>query len=100
MCFFAGFIEETYGIQIAFFDWMLIGLPLALVLLPLGWVVLTRVAFRVDVPASPGMRQMVMTSPERRVGLLFQLWRGNGCNDKSSVSDAWGSCFCLPAVVA
>lgn len=76
----AGFMEETYGIQIAFFDWMLIGLPLALVLLPLGWVVLTRVAFRVDVPASPevadGIHSMreemgAMTSPQRRVGLLF-----------------------------
>ena len=76
----AGFMEETYGIQIAFFDWMLIGLPLAVVLLPLGWVVLTRVAFRVDVPASPevadGIHSMreemgAMTSPQRRVGLLF-----------------------------
>ncbi len=76
----AGFIEETYGLEIAFFDWMLIGLPLALVLLPLGWIVLTRVAFHVDVPASPeaatvisGMRREMgtMTSPERRVGLLF-----------------------------
>ena len=76
----AGFIEETYGIQIAFFDWMLIGLPLALVLLPLGWVVLTRVAFRVDVPASPEVADVIhsmreemgaMTSPQRRVGLLF-----------------------------
>ena len=76
----AGFIEETYGIQIAFFDWMLIGLPLALVLLPLGWVVLTRVAFRVEVPASletagviDSMRKEMgaMTRPERRVGLLF-----------------------------
>jgi sodium-dependent dicarboxylate transporter 2/3/5 len=76
----AGFIEEAYGLQIAFFDWMLIGLPLALVLLPLGWVVLTRVVFRVDIPASPeatnvisGMRREMgaMTSSERRVGLLF-----------------------------
>ena len=76
----AGFIEETYGIQIAFFDWMLIGLPLALVLLPVGWVVLTRVAFRVDVPASSKVASVIhsmreemgaMTSPERRVGLLF-----------------------------
>lgn len=76
----AGFVEETYGIQIAFFDWMLIGLPLALVLLPLGWVVLTRVAFRVDVPTSPQAASVIdsmrkemgaMTSPERRVGLLF-----------------------------
>ena len=76
----AGFIEEAYGLQIAFFDWMLIGLPLALVLLPLGWVVLTRVVFRVDIPASPeatnvisGMRREMgaMTGSERRVGLLF-----------------------------
>ena len=76
----AGFIEETYGLQIAFFDWMLIGLPLALVLLPLSWVVLTRVVFCVDIPASPeatnvisGMRREMgaMKSAERRVGLLF-----------------------------
>ena len=76
----AGFVEETYGRQIAFFDWMLIGLPLALVLLPLGWLVLTRVAFRVDIPASREaaevIREMrvemgVTSAPERRVGLLF-----------------------------
>ena len=76
----AGFIEETYGLQIAFFDWMLIGLPLVLVLLPLGWVVLTRVAFRVDVPASPEAAHVIsvmrremgaMTGPEQRVGLVF-----------------------------
>lgn len=76
----AGFVEETYGRQIAFFDWMLIGLPLALVLLPLGWFVLTRIAFRVDVPASPEAAEVirnmriemgVMSAPERRVGLLF-----------------------------
>jgi len=76
----AGFVEETYGRQIAFFDWMLIGLPLALVLLPLGWLVLTRVAFRVDIPASREAAEVirdmrlemgVMSAPERRVGLVF-----------------------------
>ena len=76
----AGFVEETYGRQIAFFDWMLIGLPLALVLLPLGWFVLTRVAFRVDIPASREAAEVIrdmriemgiMSAPERRVGLLF-----------------------------
>ena len=76
----AGFVEETYGRQIAFFDWMLIGLPLAVVLLPLGWLVLTRVAFRVDIPASREAAEVIrdmrlemgaMLAPERRVGLLF-----------------------------
>jgi sodium-dependent dicarboxylate transporter 2/3/5 len=76
----AGFIEETYGLQIAFLDWMLIGLPLALVLLPLGWVVLTRIAFTVDIAESKeagdviaDMRRQlgVMHASERRVGILF-----------------------------
>jgi len=76
----AGFVEETYGRQIAFFDWMLIGLSLALVLLPLGWLVLTRVAFRVDLPASPEAAEVirdmrlemgVMSASERRVGFIF-----------------------------
>lgn len=76
----AGFVEETYGREIAFFDWMLIGLPLALALLPLGWLVLTRIAFRVDIPASPDAAEVIrdmraemglISAPERRVGLLF-----------------------------
>ena len=78
----ASFVEETLGLQITFFDWMLVGLPLALVLLPLGWFFLTRVAFHVDLPASPQAvnvirdmrREMgVITGPERRAGLLFLL---------------------------
>ncbi|MBL6703483.1 MAG: anion permease, partial [Pseudomonadales bacterium] len=76
----AGFIEETYGMQIAFFDWMLIGLPLALVLLPLGWVILTRVAFTVTIPESTQAADVIrkmrsdmgrLSLPEQRVGLLF-----------------------------
>lgn len=116
----AGFFEETYGLQIAFFDWMLIGLPLALVLLPLGWVVLTRVAFLVDIPASPeaagvidSMRKEIgeITSPERRVGLLFLtvvvLWMSRkwlnevpgfeGLNDAGIVMAAALLLFVIPA---
>ena len=78
--FLAGFMEETYGIQIAFLDWFLIGLPLAIVLLPTGWLLLTRVVFRVDIPASPEGSSVIramksdlgqMSVPETRVGLIF-----------------------------
>ena len=78
--FLAGFMEETYGIQIAFVDWFLIGLPLAIVLLPTGWFLLTRVAFQVDIPASPEGSSVIrtmkselgqMSSAEQRVGLIF-----------------------------
>ena len=37
-------MEETYGIQIAFVDWFLIGLPLAIVLLPTGWFIDPRIS--------------------------------------------------------
>ncbi len=45
---FAAFMAETYGIEISFLRWMLIGVPLILVLLPLTWFVLTHVTFRVS----------------------------------------------------
>lgn len=47
---FAGFLQETYGISIGFAEWMLIGVPAVLVLLPITWVLLTKIAFKV--PAS------------------------------------------------
>ena len=50
---FAAFMAESYGIEVGFLRWMLIGVPLVLVLLPLAWLVLTRVTFRVPGRASP-----------------------------------------------
>ncbi len=44
---FAAFMADSYGIEIGFLRWMLIGVPLVLVLLPIAWLVLTRLAFRV-----------------------------------------------------
>lgn len=78
--FLAGFMEETYGIQIAFLDWFLIGLPLAIVLLPTGWFVLTRIAFQVDIPSSSAGASAIvamkdqlgqMSPSEQRVALIF-----------------------------
>lgn len=38
----AGFMSETYGVQIGFGQWMLLGVPLVVVSLPITWLVLTR----------------------------------------------------------
>jgi len=43
---FAGFMRETYRIEIGFAEWMAAAMPVVIVLLPLTWLVLTRVAFR------------------------------------------------------
>lgn len=49
---FAGFMSETYGMEIGFSQWMLVGVPVVVVLLPVTWLVLTRVAFRFSLPAA------------------------------------------------
>ncbi len=45
---FAAFMTDAYGIEVSFFRWMLIGVPVVLVLLPIAWLVLTRITFDID----------------------------------------------------
>ncbi|MEM7443059.1 MAG: DASS family sodium-coupled anion symporter [Pseudomonadota bacterium] len=41
----ASTLAGEYGIQITFFQWMLMGVPIAIVMLPLAWLLLTRVLY-------------------------------------------------------
>ncbi len=50
----AGFASETYGIEIGFGRWMLVGVPVVVVALPLCWILLTRVVFQVPHDEIPG----------------------------------------------
>ena len=77
---FAAVMKETYGIEISFLSWMLVGIPVSCVLLPLAWYVLTHWVFVVEIPASQSAQSHLsalnsdigsMTSPERRVALIF-----------------------------
>lgn len=45
---FAAFMHDSYGFEIGFAEWMMLGVPIVVVLLPLTWLVLTRVVFRVS----------------------------------------------------
>lgn len=47
---FAGFMSETYAVSIGFSQWMMIGVPIVVVLLPVAWLVLTRLVFRFSIP--------------------------------------------------
>ncbi len=50
--FMAAFMSSTYGVEIGFGEWLLVGLPLVAVMLPLAWLVLVRVAFPFSLPAA------------------------------------------------
>jgi len=75
-----GFMQDTYGTEIDFARWMLVGLPLTATMLPLAWLVLTRVAFKVDFHTSGEGRAALhrlkqelgpMSTPEKRVAIVF-----------------------------
>lgn len=53
----AAYVENTYGITIGFGRWMLLGVPVMLVTLPIVWLVLTRVSFRLGRSEVPGMAE-------------------------------------------
>lgn len=76
----AGFLSEEYGVRIGFARWLLLGLPLTLILLPVTWFLLTRVVFRVDATgpglsdaALAGLRSSLgrLRTAERRVAWVF-----------------------------
>jgi solute carrier family 13 (sodium-dependent dicarboxylate transporter), member 2/3/5 len=78
----AAFMQETYGTEIDFASWMLVGLPLSAMMLPLAWLLLTRVVFKVDFKTSGEGRAMLrqlkeelgpISPPERRVAVVFVL---------------------------
>ncbi|MFQ3248820.1 MAG: sodium-dependent dicarboxylate transporter 2/3/5 [Glaciecola sp.] len=78
----AAFLNEQYGIKITFANWMLVGVPLVICLLPLAWYSLTHWSFKVDIPANSSVEQHLsklrsdlgpMTKAEKRVAIVFAL---------------------------
>lgn len=77
---FAAFMQENYGTSIDFSSWMLVGLPMSAMMLPLAWIALTRWVFKVDFVTSGEGRATLkkmkddmgtITVPEKRVALVF-----------------------------
>jgi sodium-dependent dicarboxylate transporter 2/3/5 len=80
--FLAGFMLESYGVTIGFAEWMLLGIPVVVVGLPLCYLLLTRIVFPIHARELPGGRELVdreaealgpMSSAERRVAVVFVL---------------------------
>jgi sodium-dependent dicarboxylate transporter 2/3/5 len=57
--FMVGFLESNYNISIGFGQWMLVGLPLAVVFLAIAWVVLTRFVYPPEIDQIAGGRRTI-----------------------------------------
>jgi len=85
-----GFMQREYDAMISFPQWMMLGVPAALLIIPTMWLILTKWVFKVDGHASnEAGREIIlqhkaemgrMTTPELRVALAFGvvaiLWMG------------------------
>ncbi len=78
----AGHMAAEHGIEIGFGQWMLVGVPIAVVLLLACWLLLTRVLFRPEIDEVPGGRDLIaaelarlgrMSAPEAKVLVIFVL---------------------------
>jgi len=49
---FSSFMQDTYGVEISMLNWMMLGVPLAAVLLLGAWISLTKYVFKINFEAS------------------------------------------------
>ncbi len=77
-----GYLRDSFDIEIGFGQWMLVGVPIAVVFLVITWVLLTQVLFRPEVKELPGGRELIdgelaklgpMSTGEKRVLVIFVL---------------------------
>ena len=75
-----GYLADNYDLEISFARWMTVGIPVTFIMLPIAWLMLTRVIFSVNIPASDAvnshlheMREEMgpMTTPEKRIAVVF-----------------------------
>nr|WP_309082218.1 DASS family sodium-coupled anion symporter [Zhihengliuella sp.] len=77
-----GYMNDAHGVDIGFGQWMLVGLPLAAVMLFLVWFLLTKVLFKPEIDEIPGGREPIrrqlrelgpMSTGEKLVLAMFAL---------------------------
>jgi len=77
-----GYLQDEQNINIGFGQWMLLGLPLAAILLVLTWLLLAKLIFKPEIDEIPGGRKLFdieleklggTSSGERRVAVIFAL---------------------------
>lgn len=80
--FMVGFLQSEYQLEIPFARWMMVGIPVTVILLPMGWFLLTRFLFPVSFESSPDTRAELdrryaalgaMSTAEKRTAILFAL---------------------------
>lgn len=57
--FLVGYLKENHDISIGFGQWMLVGVPLAIVMMAIAWFLLVKVLFKPEIDHIPGGRELI-----------------------------------------
>ena len=68
----AGVVQESYGIEITFYQWFSFGFPISILFLFLSWLYLTRVAFKFKQKEFPGGTDEIKRQLEALGTLSFE----------------------------
>ena len=63
------YMMKAHGIEVGFAQWMLLGIPIVVISLPLVYLILTRVCFRVGRDEVPGVREQ-LTAERTQLGRM------------------------------
>ena len=66
-----GYLAENHDIQIGFGQWMVVGMPIAIVFMIICWWLLTKVLYKPEITEIPGGRDL-MTQEIRKLGHMSQ----------------------------
>jgi sodium-dependent dicarboxylate transporter 2/3/5 len=78
----AAFMADNYDLDISFVDWMKVGVPLSIVMLPACWVILTRIIYPVKFQTSQETTDLLssmkndlgdLKGPEMKILIVFVL---------------------------
>lgn len=76
----AGFMSENYGFEIGFAQWMMVGVPLLIVSLPILYYLLVKVVYPIEIDELPGGKRLInrklaklgaISPAEKRVAFVF-----------------------------
>ncbi|WP_138431459.1 SLC13 family permease [Fodinibius saliphilus] len=76
----AGYMNETYGLNIGFAQWMMVGVPLTIIAVPILYWMLTKVIYPIKIDLLPGGRALIeeeleqlgpISSSEKKVAAVF-----------------------------
>ncbi|EGQ26286.1 DASS family divalent anion:sodium (Na+) symporter [Sporosarcina newyorkensis 2681] len=68
----AATVNKLYGIQISFAQWMMFGVPLVIVLIPLVWLYLVKIAYPLKVKDIPGGRAIIKEDQQELGRMSFE----------------------------